>query len=524
MTARLRCAIYTRKSTEEGLEQNFNSLHAQREACEAYIMSQTGEGWVAVKTPYDDGGFSGGSLERPALGQLLEDIRRGRIDIVVVYKVDRLTRSLADFAKIVETFDTKGVSFVSVTQAFNTTSSMGRLTLNVLLSFAQFEREVTGERIRDKVAASKAKGLRMGGRPPLGYDIVDGKLAVNPEEAPRARRVFESYLELGSLKMLEREGVESKRWVNRQGERVGGGHMNRGALYYLLTNPAYRGVTRHKEKAYEDTHPAIIDVETWDAVQHKLSSGNGSHPESPLHGEPALLQGKLFDDRGNPMIAVHTKRGGKRYRYYLSRARLKGSGEAGSVHRVSTGILEQFLVEALAPKLAIAWMPDAPQDLRLIESVHRVCISADEIAVEMANFALEVGGSRDDETGISTVRIPFHMRRKRGALILEGADKSTAAPTRIDRVLVRGVVMARAWAHELEQGQTPSITRLAQREGMCSHYAARMLPLAYLAPDLVEQIIEGRQPQCLTLQTLTSGSMPLEWAEQRRWFENLTTV
>lgn len=230
MSPRLRCAIYTRKSSEEGLEQNFNSLHAQREACEAYVLSQAGEGWSAIQTEYDDGGYSGGSIERPGLKQLLADIQRGLIDIVVVYKVGRLTRSLADFAKIVELFDAKGVSFVSVTQAFNTTSSMGRLTLNVLLSFAQFEREVTGERIRDKIAASKAKGLRMGGRPPLGYDIVEGRLVVNPEEAARVRSIFERYLELGSLSALQREGVESKLWTNKAGEPAGGGRMSTGAI------------------------------------------------------------------------------------------------------------------------------------------------------------------------------------------------------------------------------------------------------------------------------------------------------
>ena len=335
MSSRLRCAIYTRKSSEEGLEQSFNSLHAQRESCEAYILSQAGEGWTFIRNAYDDGGYSGGLIERPALKQLLADIGRGQVDVVVVYKVDRLTRSLADFAKIVELFDAKGVSFVSVTQAFNTTSSMGRLTLNVLLSFAQFEREVTGERIRDKFAASKAKGLRMGGHPPLGYDIVDGRLAVNPEEAPRVQTLFRRYLKLGSAKAVEREGVTSKRWVNRSGVEAGGGAMSRSAIHYLLRNPAYVGVTRHKEKRYEGTHPAIIDQDLWQAVQAKLDETIGKRPGSELRGEAAPLAGLVFDDRDNPMVAVHTKRGSKRYRYYLSRAKLTGRGLAGSLHRIS---------------------------------------------------------------------------------------------------------------------------------------------------------------------------------------------
>ena len=255
MSVSLRCAVYTRKSSEEGLEQGFNSLHAQREAAEAYIHSQAGEGWFAIDTIYDDGGFSGGSLARPALRRLLADIEAGLIDIVVVYKVDRLTRSLTDFAKIVEAFDARGVSFVSVTQAFSTTTSMGRLTLNVLLSFAQFEREVTGERIRDKITASKAKGLRMGGRPPLGYDVVDLRLVINALEADQVRHIFQRYLELGSVVALVSElnhtGVTAKRWTNRHGIEAGGGKFSRSALYYLLSNPVYRGANKHKAILHE---------------------------------------------------------------------------------------------------------------------------------------------------------------------------------------------------------------------------------------------------------------------------------
>ena len=456
MSPRLRCAIYTRKSSEEGLEQNFNSLHAQREACEAYVLSQTGEGWTAIKTAYDDGGYSGGSMERPGLKQLMTDIAKGLVDIVVVYKVDRLTRSLADFAKIVELFDAKGVSFVSVTQAFNTTSSMGRLTLNVLLSFAQFEREVTGERIRDKVAASKAKGLRMGGRPPLGYDIVEGRLAINANEAPSARNIFERYLTLGSLHALEREGVQGKRWINKAGDMVGGGVMTRGAIYYLLTNPAYRGVTRHKDKRYNDTHPAIVDQDLWDAVQTKLAEGNASQPKTEMRGEGARLEGLVFDDRNNPMVAVHTKRGSTRYRYYLSRAKLNGKGEAGSLHRISAGTLERFLSERLVPMFSPAWCPN-PEDVeRVTPAVRRVTLSQDQIVVHVAEAAispelLDAADVTRLEDGVCSIRLPFHMRRRQGALILEAAAGAAAPAAHVDRALLRAMALARVWAAQLEQ-------------------------------------------------------------------------
>jgi len=515
MSNRLRCAIYTRKSSEEGLEQNFNSLHAQREACEAYILSQTGEGWSQIKTHYDDGGFSGGSMERPGLKQLMADIGKGHVDVVVVYKVDRLTRSLADFAKIVELFDAKGVSFVSITQAFNTTTSMGRLTLNVLLSFAQFEREVTGERIRDKVAASKAKGLRMGGRPPLGYDIIEGRLAVNAAEAPAVRRTFQRYLELGSLHALERDGVQSKRWINKAGVEVGGGTMTRGAIHYFLTNPAYAGVTRHKEQRYENTHPAIIDRVMWDAVQAKLAQGNASQPQTEKRGEPALLDGLVFDDRGNPMVAVHTKRGAKRYRYYVSRAQLTKKGEPGSLPRIAAGVLEQFLAERLSSRLAAGWRPDLCERDRLVSAVSKVTLSQDQIIVCIADAALAPGAAAETDLtkaddAITEVKLTFHMRRRQGALILEAISGAAAPKPKVDQALVRALVLAKGWAAEIEAGRVASIAALANREQLCSHYTARLLPLAYLAPDIVECIAVGRQPRTASLRSLQlSPSRPI---------------
>ena len=337
-----RCAIYTRKSSEEGLEQNFNSLHAQRDACSAYVLSQAGEGWIEIPTIYDDGGFSGGSMERPALKALMTDIAAGRVDIVVVYKVDRLTRSLADFARIVELFDQKGVSFVSVTQAFNTTNSMGRLTLNVLLSFAQFEREVTGERIRDKIAASKRKGLWMGGRPPLGYDGVDRKLVVNPDEAGTVRHIFKRYLVHSSAYDLAEElrttGVRSKCWVGKSGATFGGKVLLPGALYHLLTNPTYRGAIRHKDKVYPDAHPAIIDEETWNKVQVSLSGNAPGRSGAPKTPSAALLQGMLFGPHGEPMGPVFTSRGSKRYRYYTVKT-ARGLS-ASSLRSISMGVLD----------------------------------------------------------------------------------------------------------------------------------------------------------------------------------------
>ena len=328
-----RCAVYTRKSSEEGLEQDFNSLHAQREACEAFIKSQQGEGWRLVKTAYDDGGVSGGTMERPALQRLLEDIRHGLIDVVVVYKVDRLTRSLADFAKMVEVFDAQGVSFVAVTQQFNTTTSMGRLTLNVLLSFAQFEREVTGERIRDKIAASKRKGIWMGGCPAIGYDVLDRRLVVNQAEATTVRQIYPRYLEVGSVpklkKDLDRDGVVSKIRVSRKGIRSGGRSFSRGALYELLSNPIYIGEIRHKQERYPGQHEAILERELWEKVQQRLLDRAARTPEPQTKAPPSPLAGKVFDETGEPLYAQGAVRRGRRYRYYVSRALVRGSTAEG---------------------------------------------------------------------------------------------------------------------------------------------------------------------------------------------------
>lgn len=350
--APVRCAIYTRKSSEEGLEQEFNSLDAQREACEAYIRSQRHEGWVALPNMYDDGGLSGGTMERPALQRLLTDIKAKKVQIVVVYKVDRLTRSLSDFAKIVDVLDAHGASFVSVTQQFNTTTSMGRLTLNMLLSFAQFEREIAGERIRDKIAASKAKGMWMGGTVPLGYRVHERKLVVIPEEAETVRLIFRRYAELGSVALLrtelERRNIRSKRREGAGGRLRGGQKFSRGALYLMLQNRLYRGEVKHKDKVYPGQHDAIVDADLWQIVQDKVASNRCERSSAGDVKAPSLLSGLIFDSDGNRMSPTHAVKKGKRYRYYVSAPFITGSrGEHLNGRRVPAGDIEGLVLDRL---------------------------------------------------------------------------------------------------------------------------------------------------------------------------------
>jgi site-specific DNA recombinase len=521
--ARQRCAIYTRKSSEEGLEQGFNSLHAQREACEAYVLSQAGEGWTAIRTVYDDGGFSGGSMERPGLQALLADIERGQIDVVVVYKVDRLTRSLADFAKIIEQFDAKGVSFVSVTQAFNTTSSMGRLTLNVLLSFAQFEREVTAERIRDKVAASKAKGLWMGGRLPLGYDVADHRLVINLAEAETVRAIIRLYLDLGTVRLLQaalaRDGVRSKVWTNRRDQLVGGNVLTRGALYHLLSNPVYRGAIRHKDRVFPDAHPAIIDEETWNRVQNLISGNTHERSSTPRSAPPVLLKGLVVDDAGNPMVAVHTAKGATRYRYYVSTPLQDGRADAqlGSLPRVAMAALEQTVIGALEPRLRRSAANDAPPD-RVQAALQKVVVGMDRLELTVDAAHLDQASEPDAAVaGPVVIVVPIRLKRRQSAMVIEAG--STPEPARrVDRALVRAVVLARRWARRLEEGSVGSVKELARLSGLCEHYTARLLPLAYLAPDLTTAILQGMQPAALSLKKLTGAPLPLDWDGQRRLF------
>ena len=347
---KLRCAIYTRKSTEEGLDQNYNSLDAQRDACQAYIKSQKSEGWVALRDTYDDGGFSGGTLNRPGVQRLLEDVREGLVDVIVVYKIDRLSRSLADFSKLVELFDEQKVTFVSVTQSFNTTTSMGRLTLNILLSFAQFERELGGERVRDKIAASRAKGIWMGGMPPLGYDVVERKLVPNPTEAALVRRIFERYIALGSITLLSNElraeGVTTKSWTTIKEKHRAGKLIDKGYLYKLFKNPVFIGVAAYKGKHFPGEHEPILDRALWEQAQEMLGR---NEPEKRARQNrpsraPSLLKGLIFADDGWAMTPSVTLKNGKYYRYYVNTASIKIGKDACVIARVPAGEIDAAVI------------------------------------------------------------------------------------------------------------------------------------------------------------------------------------
>src|SRR5215510_12755497 len=472
-----RCAICTRKSSEEGLDQEFNSLAAQREACEAYIRSQQHEGWVLARTRYDDGGFSGGNLERPALQLLLADVRAGRVDIVVVYKVDRLTRSLADFARLVEIFDAQGVSFVSVTQQFNTTSSMGRLTLNVLLSFAQFEREVTGERIRDKIAASKQKGMWMGGNPPLGYRVSERVLVIDPAEAETVRRIFVLYRELGSVRRVkdatDRLGLRTKRRMTAHGVERGGAPFSRGHLYRLLSNPIYTGRIAHKGHLYPGQHPALIDEETWTAVRDRLAANAAVHRRNPQTAEPSLLAGLLVDAQGERLTPSHAVKKGRRYRYYISAVLITATGnDRGQNWRLAAREIEDcvisILIDALtnparlegptmpgmssdqmrkllgrAARLAAA-LRRAPEERTNIvrELVEQVIVDDKQIVIKLRHGVLLSGGvpSRaSDAPGAGTIEltaaVDFKRRGVATKVVLPGLTQQNQ-PARCDPALI----------------------------------------------------------------------------------------
>jgi site-specific DNA recombinase len=515
MKGKRQCAIYTRTSTEEGLGQDFNSLHAQAEACAAFIKSQMSEGWVAARRVHEDAGYSGGSLERPALLELLNDIKAGRVDVVVVYKVDRLTRSLADFAKIVEIMDAEGASFVSVTQSFNTTTSMGRLTLNVLLSFAQFEREVTGERIRDKFAASKAKGIFMGGSPPLGYDVGDRALVINPEEAETIRFIFNRFIELGAIPALaadlRQRNIKSKRYTSRKGNTRGGVFISQGALALLLDNPIYCGVTRHKDARHRGQHERIIDQEVWDAVR-ELRSRTLGKGRTPRLRSGARFIGKVFDSLNNPMSPTTATKNKIRYRYYVTREHGL-EGPKGAIHRVPMVEFEDAVIDEVTPKLVATWQPDIGDAVsRAIVAIQRVRIFPTELLIDVAAEAL--GGEPLADAMTLRCSVSFERPRNSTTIIRSG----TPISAKVDRSLVRAIVMARGWVKRLEAGEPPSIRALARAEGACILHTAKLLPLAFLAPDLVAQILDGRQPRTLTLTSLISEPLPLDWAAQRERF------
>lgn len=533
MMKQLRCAIYTRKSSEEGLEQDFNSLHAQREAAEAFVLSQRHEGWQVIKADYNDGGYSGGSMNRPALQRLLQDIGEGKVDVVVVYKVDRLSRSLHDFAKMVEVFDRHTVSFVSVTQQFNTTSSMGRLTLNVLLSFAQFEREVTGERIRDKIAASKKKGMWMGGHPPLGYDIVEKRLIVNNEETEIARHIFRSYLRLGSVRSLwaelMRQGIYNKPRM-REGALKPAVAFSRGGLYYLLSNPIYVGKVRHKQKIFDGEHEAIIDQALWDEVQQQLKMHGPELRDHKRLTEPSLLSGKLFDASGEPLSPSHAAKHGKRYRYYVSRALLvDGPSQEHRGWRVPAYEMEKLVLHAaskvLSDRLRLAKIlqemglgaQHIPGLLAVAENIskqidqrHQITQLVDtliqRIELSKDRIRLQLNLATGDVSAAIKADMPMQIQR-RGVELRMIIGNSTGTP---DPALIKAVARARAWFEELATGRTASIGEIVKREGLDQGYVSRLLRLAFLPPKVVEAIVAGSQPTDWTMHTLLKKS-PHDW-------------
>jgi site-specific DNA recombinase len=516
VSKRVRCAIYTRVSTDQGLEQDFNSLDAQYEASQAYIRSQAHAGWALIRSKYDDGGFSGGNTDRPALQRLLEDVRARKVDIIVVYKVDRLTRSLADFAKLVELFDEHGVSFVSVTQQFNTTTSMGRLTLNVLLSFAQFEREVTSERIRDKIAASKRKGLWVGGMAPLGYDTKDRKISINEAEADRVRTIFRSYLRLGSLNLLmvdlRKQGIVTKVRTLKTGATVGGIPFTRGPLAHLLRNRFYIGEVVFKGEILAGEQPGIINRDLFDAVQARLSEQVNNHKTARLKSE-ALLTGRIFDDRGNRMSPSHARKGGIKYRYYLSSALLQGVAErVGSVPRVPAVDIETLVVRLVREHLKLT---ASMGDRSLInDHVARVEVRSEELVIQLVQPARS---DRQSMEVTASLRVPWQKmpsKRCRQILLPASVPAQDARPIRSEtrRTLVASIARGRRWLDELIADAKATAQSIANRERCSVRQVNMIISLAFLAPNLVKAAIEGRLPRGVGVTRLRDP--PIEWSRQ----------
>lgn len=545
---RIRCAIYTRKSTEEGLEQDFNSLDAQREACEAYIASQKHEGWELLQDHYDDGGISGGHLDRPALRRLMQAVDEKRVDQIVVYKIDRLTRSLADFAKLVDRLDIAETSFVSVTQSFNTATSMGRLTLNVLLSFAQFEREVTAERIRDKIAASKRKGLWMGGNVPLGYQPDGRTLKIDEAEAAIVRKLYDLYLEHRAIRLVK-ERAEELRLRTRRRERpdgriTGGGLFDRGHIHHILTNPIYAGRIRHKSQVYEGQHPALIAPEVWDQVQGMLEGGAAKTRGTKQRATRSPLAGRLVDETGDRLTPSHSKKNGKRLRYYISRRLVVDrSRKHPDAWRLPAEQLEGLLSDAVRNRFA---QPNAVPRLLIDPSVAEISAAQDHLAafrdhrklpnadilkliervdirpgslslkLDHGAFAdvlkLRPGQIDPDQLAIETC---FRMRRRGVELKLHLG----AAPTEIDQTLIQNVVKARCWLTMIIEGKT--FTEIAEAESTSKRRIQDVVDLALLAPHVIDAIATGEQPYGLTTDYLIKAGFSAIWSEQGEKFAEL---
>ncbi len=553
----IRCAVYTRKSSEEGLEQSFNSLDAQREACLAFIQSQRHEGWQAVHTRYDDGGFSGGNMDRPALKRLMADIGEGKINTVVVYKVDRLTRSLADFAKIIEQFDAMQVSFVSVTQQFNTTTSMGRLTLNVLLSFAQFEREVTGERIRDKIAASKKKGMWMGGYVPLGYDLRDRKIYINRREAETIGTIYSNYLRLGYVQALQRyldqEGITSKPRTLRNGTKTGGTRFSRGALYKILRNPIYAGDIAHKGTTYKGDHEGIINRKEWDQVQDLLTENRQGQPRKARSTKPSLFTGIIFDSAGNRYTPTHTNKRGRRYRYYTSQAAIRKADSSVSTaaripaHELETKIADRIFEFLRTPRellkaikhdpngasrmqyshlfktavekaASIARQSSQLRDRFVMNLVDRVIIHADSVEALIRTDRLfqELDGTPSGDSARYQARFslfcPFHGLARRRAVRLMVSDKPDSAQSQCPEI-IKAIAQALKWKEQLISGEAHGIKHLARVNRCRVTHVREVLPLASLSPANIEAIMEGHGSPNLSLDSFVCG-IPLVWMNQ----------
>ena len=543
----LRAAIYTRKSSEEGLDQAFNSLHAQREACESYIASQRSEGWRLVSTEYDDGGLSGGSMERPALRRLLADIEHGLVDVIVVYKIDRLTRSLADFARMVEILDAHGASFVSVTQQFNSTTSMGRLTLNVLLSFAQFEREVTGERIRDKIAASKKRGMWMGGFVPVGYLKRDRSLEIDPKEAETVQLIFERYLQLKSVRLLKEDldnrGLVSKTRIGKNGLKMGGKAYSRGKLYKMLSNPIYIGEIRHLDTCHPGLHPPIIDRDTWEKTQQTLAQHTVRGAGETAKANASPLAGKLIDETGQALTPTHAVKKGLRHRYYVSRS-LLGAGTEANVGgwRLPAREIERSVAAAAASlledqSLLLAAIHDndieADRIIPILEEAQRWALKlrssaqSDAIALLIDRVELKESGLKLSlllplpqtiipETLKLEQLISVRMKKRGVELkLIIGNERSRAAS--VDLVLLKTIARAHRWLDWLVAGEVKSLNEIAAREDVTRSFVGRIIRLAFLAPEIVEVIAAGKQPPELSAELLTKHlHLPFDWDDQKR--------
>ncbi len=522
----LRCAVYTRKSTEHNLDLAFNSLDAQREASEAYVKSQAHEGWCLLPDRYDDGGLSGASLQRPALQQLLEDIRTGKVDVVVVYKVDRLTRSLADFAKLVEEFDTHAVAFVSVTQSFNTTSSMGRLTLNVLLSFAQFEREVIGERVRDKIAASKRKGIWVGGPVPLGYRSADKALVIVPEDAAIVRLIYARYLAVGSIRLLiedlHQRGIYPR---GRIGTNLGQGEAQRtieprrfmvGPLGHILKNQFYIGDVAYRGEVHLGQHAAIIDRATFAAVQQRLRAAAVTRTDS-RSGSARLLTGLLYDAAGNRMSPSHACKKGVRYRYYVSQALQQNRPvNAGTVTRVSAPDIEAVVVAAVRGYLAEN--DSEERNMTAIDPTDRDVIAGQVVRVVPGPKQVEIilRGPDADLASPQTLTVPSAPRRGRlGKGLASEPSGAECLDPQTRAVLLTAIGKARLWIDDLMEGRVGSIDEIAEREGKGERHIRLLMPLAFVSPWIVGAIVDGTAPAGLTVTGL-ARALPHGWSEQAR--------